>query len=504
MLAKVDSATIVGIEAHPVCIEVHVGLGLPGFHVVGLGAGAAHECAVRIKAALAHGGWKLPARKITINLAPADLRKEGASFDLPIAMGILAAQGVVPIDALSGVLMLGEVALDGVLRPVAGGLPVALLARRSSARVLILPVRSAGEAALVSGSPVLQAATLADVVAFLTGQTPLAPPLSCASTAASSDDLDLLDVRGLAHARLALEIAAAGGHSLLLIGPPGSGKSMLARRLPTILPPLDEEEALETSLVYSAAQLLDGSRLVERRPFRSPHHGISQAGLVGGGSVPRPGEISLAHNGVLFLDELLEFQRAVLDSLRQPLEERTVSIARARMSVRFPASFALVAAMNPCPCGYAGSSVRACVCDVGLVRRYRARLSGPLADRLDLQVHVPRLTFDQLEQQSAGESSARVQARVLAARARQRARLCGTKLHANAELGVRELRRHCALDAPTLGVLGALVERRQLSARSTHRLLRVARTIADLDGRERISRPDVLTASTLRALDGEN
>jgi magnesium chelatase family protein len=503
VLAKVQSAGVLGVEAYPVCAEVDVALGLPGYHLVGLGAGAVKEGAVRVRAAIEHSGWKLPPRRVTVNLAPADVRKDGAAFDLPIAVGILAAQEVIPREALDGVLLLGELSLDGSLRRVSGGLPVAMFAREAGLRAVVMPRACAAEAATLSGVPIYGAESLPEVAAFLAGARELPRAAELPASASLEEALDLGEVRGLEYVKLALEIAAAGGHNLLLIGAPGSGKSMLAQRLPTILPALDEKEALETSIVYSAAGLLGGGAMMRRRPFRAPHHDISVAGMVGGGQLPKPGEISLAHNGVLFLDELPEFRRPVLEALRQPLEERTITIVRARAAVRFPASFALVAAMNPCPCGHYGSSQRACVCDSAGLRRYRARLSGPLLDRLDLHVSVPAVDFAQLTADRGGDRSSTVRARVVAAREIQRQRLRETALRANAQLGLNEIEAWCRLDAASMDLLGRLAERRGLSARALHRILRVARTIADLDGRDGLRRQDVQLAADFRVLDQE-
>jgi len=504
VLAKVQSAGVLGVDAYAVCVEVDVGLGLPGYHLVGLGASEVKEGGVRVRAALEHSGWKLPPRKLTVNLAPANVRKDGAAFDLPIAVGILAAQEIIPRAALDGIVLLGELSLDGTLRRVAGGLPVAKFARDAGARAVILPRSCAAEAAALSDVQVLAAESLSEVAAYLTGARPLPRAIEVdGSPTPTADDVDLSDVRGLEYARLALEVAAAGAHNLLLIGSPGSGKSMLARRLPTILPPLDDHEALETSTIYSAAGKLGGTSLIRQRPFRAPHHEASATALVGGGSIPKPGEISLAHNGVLFLDELPEFKRAALEALRQPLEERAITVVRARAAVRFPASFALVGAMNPCPCGYHASSVRACICDTKVIRRYRGRLSGPLVDRIDLHVYVPQVDFHELSHARDGEPSASVRARVMAAREVQRRRLQGTSLRSNAQLGPRDIARHCKLDAPTNAHLGEVVKRRGMSARGVHRLLRVARTIADLNGHAAICRSDVQIAVDFRVLDQE-
>ncbi|MCU1276513.1 MAG: ATP-dependent protease [bacterium] len=505
MLAKVQSAAVLGVEAYGVCAEVDVTTGLPGYHLVGLGAGAVKEGGVRVRAALAHSGWKLPPRKVTINLAPADVRKDGAAFDLPVAVGVLAAQDIVPRQALDDVLMMGELSLDGSLRRVAGGLPIALYARTRKARAVILPRACAAEAAAIREVPVLAASSLPEVAAYLRGeqQLPRIDELPPSETLAQGD-ADLADVRGLEYVKLALEVAAAGSHNLLLIGAPGSGKSMIARRLPTILPPLDEDEALQTSMIYSAAGKLDGASLIRRRPFRAPHQDVSLAGLVGGGSgVPKPGEISLAHNGVLFLDELPEMRRAALEALRQPLEERRITIVRSRHAIEFPASFALVAAMNPCPCGYYGSALRNCICDMGRVRRYRGRVSGPLLDRLDLQVEVPQVDYKALTDARGGEPSACVRERVLAARVVQRRRFTGTGLHANAQMGSRQIASWCRLDGASSDHLGRIVRKRGISARGVHRILRVARTIADLQLKDAIEREHLQCAIDFRALDQE-
>jgi magnesium chelatase family protein len=502
VLAKVQSAGVLGVEAYGVCAEVDVGLGLPGYNLVGLGASAVKEGGVRVRTALTHSGWKLPARKVTVNLAPADVRKDGAAFDLPIAIGILAANDIVPTAALDGVVFLGELSLDGSLRRVTGGLPVARFARARGVRAVILPRECASEAAALPDVPVLAASTLPEVAGWLRGANELPRASELPRIESSGSTLDLSDVRGQEHPKLALEVAAAGGHNLLLIGSPGGGKSMLARRLPTILPPLDENEALETSTIYSAAGKLDGS-ILRSRPFRAPHHDISVAGLIGGGPIPRPGEISLAHNGVLFLDELPEFQRVVLESLRQPIEEREVTIVRARAAARFPASFALVGAMNPCPCGHHGSTVRACSCDVNRVRRYRSRISGPLLDRFDLHVYVQPVDYRQLTTDRESEPSNGVRDRVLRAREVQRQRLAGTPLTCNAQLGPRGINRWCRLDSESHAQLERIVQKRGMSARGVHRVLKVARTLADLADRADIARSDLQVAIDFRYLDQE-
>ncbi len=503
MLAKVQSAGILGVEAYGVCAEVDVTGGLPGYHLVGLGASEVKEGSVRVRSALSNCGYPMPPRKVIVNLAPADVHKDGAAFDLPIAIGLLAATGVVPPRALEETFFLGELSLDGQLRRVAGGLPVACLARKRGIRALILPRESAKEAALLGDVPVFAAQSLPEVAAHLKGETQL-ERVTKSDAAADGEVLpDLSEVRGLEHAKLALEIAAAGGHNLLFVGPPGCGKSMLARRLPSILPPLDEREALETSIVHSASGRFDRTELPAQRPFRAPNHDVSMAGMLGGGALPKPGEISLAHNGVLFLDELPEFKRPVLDSLREPLEDRAVTLVRLRTRIRFPASFSLIAAMNPCPCGFHGSGIRNCVCSFAAIQRYRGKISGPLLDRIDIQVHVPHVRFEELSQDRIGVSSSVVAARVLEARDRQRHRLAKTKLHCNAQLGAREVARFCQIDEKTTARFGQIADRRGLSARSVHRVLKLARSIADLAGREKLALGDVMMAVDLRVFDQE-
>ncbi len=499
MLAKAYTAAVIGVEAFLVEVEVDISFGLPGFSLVGLPDGAVKESKERLRAAIKNGGYEFPTQKITVNLAPADVKKEGTGFDLPIAAALLAATGVVHQKSLNGCLLVGELSLDGHLKPARGILPIALKAKEIGF-CLVVPSENAAEAALVTGLKIIPARSLAEMVEVLSGRKDLIPPRP--SDITEEDFLeDLTDICGQEHAKRALEVAAAGGHNLLFIGPPGSGKTMLAKRLPTILPPMSYEEALETSRIYSVAGLLPRDKpLLRKRPFRSPHHSISDAGLIGGGSNPRPGEVSLAHNGVLFLDELPEFRRNALEALRQPLEDGQVTIARSSVSVTYPARFTLLAAMNPCKCGYYGDRSRPCQCSPQEVRRYRNKISGPLLDRIDIHVEVPAVKYQELGQERCGEPSAIVRERVKAARQRQLKRF-GTPRRLNAHLTSAEISRFCRLDSEGKKILEKACERLRLSARAYHRIIKVARTIADLEGLSEIEVPHLLEAIQYRVLD---
>ncbi len=504
MPARVYSGALIGIDGHPVEVEVDVFPGLPCVTVVGLPDSAVKESAARVRSAITNSGYPFPPRKITVNLAPAALKKEGAGFDLPIAIGMLAALNMAPAEKLEKYLLVGELALDGRVKPIRGALSLAIAARDRGKNGIILPEANADEAAVVQGIDVIGVANLLDATGFLSGAVQITPTVSQAGLAENrlGYSADFSEVRGQEFAKRAVEVAAAGGHNVLMIGPPGSGKTMLSQRIPTILPAPVFEEALEITKIYSAAGLLNrNGAIMETRPFRSPHHTVSDAGLIGGGAVPRPGEVSLAHNGVLFLDELPEFKKNVLEALRQPIEDGEVTISRAQIAITFPARFMLIAAMNPCPCGYFGDPKHHCTCSRQVVQKYWSKISGPLLDRIDIHIEVPSIEWRDLTGVTDGESSFDIRSRINKAREIQLTRFKTTGVYSNGQMKSALIKKHCALDKPSFAFLEKAVEKLGLSARAYHRILRIARTAADLAGQEAIGPAHVAEAVQYRSLD---
>ena len=509
MVVRTYTGALAGIGAVGVTVEVSVTGGGLGLFIVGLPDNAVKESEQRVRSAFENAGYRMTARKCVVNLAPADLRKEGSGFDLPIAVAILAATEQIPTEGLESSAFVGELSLDGSIRAVKGILPITIEAKEQGLKRIFVPRENGAEAMVVEGIEVYGVSSLSEVTAMLAGQMELQPLMENLIAESEQEETeypdDFSDVKGQRHVKRALEIAAAGGHNIIMIGPPGSGKTMPARRMPSILPPMSVEEALETTKIHSVAGKLGCHRgLIRQRPFRAPHHLASPVALIGGGQSPQPGEVSLAHNGVLFLDELPEFGHGVLEVLRQPLEDKHISIVRAKYAVDYPSNFTLVASMNPCPCGYYNHPTKECTCSQGAVKRYLGRISGPLMDRIDLHVEVTPVSSEELSSQKEEERSCDVRQRVKRAREIQARRFEGTEIHTNTMMSSAMLRRFCPLDEPSRRLLDMAMERLQLSARAYDRIIKVARTIADLDGKEQISSAHITEAITYRSLDRDN